>query len=81
MARKHNLQKAAEDFSAAAYVAEDGAIVSAAILATRGVESLDREWKRRKPLRAGTPFACISLADAVQAEIAGRKAARKKAVA
>lgn len=79
MAAKHNLQKAADDFEMAAYLAEDGAMVSAAILATRAMEYLAREWKRRAPLRAGSPLADISLAEVVRAEIARRKAERRKA--
>lgn len=46
MARKHNLDKAADDFKNAIFAAEDGAIVTAGVLATRAMEYLAAEWKR-----------------------------------
>ena len=76
MARKHNLQKAADDFGMAAYLAEDGSMIDSGILVTRGIEALNREWNRRRPLREGTPFSDLSLADAITGEIARRKAFR-----
>ena len=75
MAANH-IARAVSRLEAAGVLADDGAIITAAVVAREAIDSLAKEWRRRRPTRVGTKYAGHTFEEAVDDEIWRRKAMR-----